>query len=121
VDGLQLGANVVIPSGGKKKGDKIWEVVLGNGGAFQAEFFAHALFKSSSNAFNPTIRIVGQVSAPFTSKERVPKIKKLASHSQIPIPDLIVPIQAFPGFFVEPFEQPDTSVLHFADQAVSTR
>jgi len=32
-----------------------------------------------------------------------------------------VPIQAFQQYCVEPFSESDTTVLHFADQAVSTR
>ena len=121
VDGLQIGINLIVPAGGKKDGTKVWEIVRGNGGAFQGEFFVHALFNSSSRAFNPLVRVIGQVSAPFTSRERVPKIKKLTAQAQIPIPDLIVPIQTFQGFFVEPFEEADTTVLHFADQAVAAR
>ncbi len=101
-------------------GTIVLQVVLGNGGAFQAEFFVHALFNSPSRTFNPTIRVIGQVSAPFTSRERIPKIKKLESQTEIPIPDLIVPIQAFQQYCVEPFSESDTTVLHFADQAVST-
>jgi hypothetical protein len=38
LESWQLGANLVFPTGGKESGTKVWQPVLGNGGAFQFEF-----------------------------------------------------------------------------------
>ncbi|MGB8366933.1 MAG: hypothetical protein WCD44_01110 [Candidatus Babeliales bacterium] len=127
LDAMQTGLNLVIPSGGKQNPDTVWDLVLGNGGAFQVELFANALFRTSSAALNPNIRLVGQFSAPFASRRRVPKCKQQDEERVALTPalarsiELIVP-QAFQnGFFIDAFQDFDTSVLELADQAVRTR
>ncbi len=121
VDSLQTGINLVLPSGNKIDGTKVWQIELGNGGAFQAEVFAHALFKSPLGGFNPSVRLVGSFSAPFTSKRRVPKLKTGTKGTSVQnVSGLLAPAR-FDQFQVEDFQEFDTSVLHFADQAVSTR
>ncbi|MCA9770715.1 hypothetical protein KC460_05080 [Candidatus Dependentiae bacterium] len=130
MDALQLGVNVVLPSGNKRKGDKVWEVELGNGGAVQVEGSVTMLFNSPSPVFNPVVRLAGQVSVPLTAPRRVPKLRKQANDPTSVTPrvlirefeDLLVPIETFRGYYhLDPFEEYDSSVLEFADLAVKTR
>ncbi len=127
LDGMQTGINLVLPAGGKPNPDTVWDLVLGNGGAFQVELFANTLFRTDYAALNPNFRLVGQFSLPFTSRRRVPKCKQQDAGRVALTPalarsiELIVP-QAFQtGFFIDDFAEFDTSVLELADQAVRTR
>lgn len=127
LDAMQTGVNLVIPAGGKASPDTVWDLVLGNGGAFQVELFANTLFRTNSSALNPNIRLVGQFSAPFTSKRRVPKCKQQDAGRTALTPTLarsiglIVPEAFQNGFFIDDFAEFDTTVLELADQAVRTR
>jgi len=127
LDSMQMGVNFVLPAGGKPNPDTVWDLVLGNGGAFQVELFSNVLFRTDYPAFNPNIRLVGQFSLPFTSRRRVPKCKQQEAGRVSLTPalarsiELIVP-QAFQtGFFIDDFSEFDTTVLELADQAVRTR
>jgi len=127
LDGMQMGINLVLPAGGKPNPDTVWDLVLGNGGAFQVEFFSNVLFRTDYPAFNPNVRLVGQFSVPFSSRRRVPKCKQQEAE-RVPLTpalarsiELIIP-QAFQtGFFIDDFAEFDTTVLELADQAVRTR
>lgn len=120
LDGMQVGMNLVVPSGGRPDPDTVWDLVLGNGGFFQIDLFAHSLIKTRWNFLNPTLRIVGQLGTHRSICRRVPKQKTNAKNAVInTIPDLIAPV--FEMFRADPFSEFDTSVLHFADQAVKTR
>jgi len=127
LDGMQVGINLVLPAGGKPNPDTVWDLVLGNGGAFQVELFSNVLFRTDYPAFNPNVRLIGQFSAPFTSKRRVPKCKQQEAGRVSLTPalarsiELVVP-QAFrTGFFIDDFAEFDTTVLELADQSVRTR
>lgn len=76
LDGMQVGVDLVFPSGGKPNPDTVWDLVLGNGGFFQADVFAHALFRTESKFLNPTLCLVGEFSASRSIRRRVPKQKK---------------------------------------------
>lgn len=125
MDALQLGINFVLPSGNKPNANTVWEVLLGNGGAFQVEGSLTMLFNSPLAVFNPAIRLVGQVSASFTSLRRVPKLRKQDTEPRVLIrnfEDLLVPMQTFRGnYYVDTFEQYDSCIAEFADLAVPTR
>jgi len=127
LDGMQMGINFVLPAGGKPNPNTVWDLVLGNGGAFQVELFANTLFRTDWAPFNPNIRLVGQFSVPFTSRRRVPKCKQQTGGRMSLTPvlarsiELIVPEAFQTGFFIDDFELFDTTVLELADQAVRTR
>lgn len=129
MDALQLGLNFVLPSGNKPNADKVWEVLLGNGGAFQVEGSLTMLFNSPLAVFNPAIRLVGQVSAPFNSLRRVPKLRiqnqgPAVDDGRIQIgqfDDLVAPIATFRTFYVDTFRECDSTVAEFADLAIPTR
>jgi hypothetical protein len=130
MDALQVGLNVVLPSGNKRKGDTIWEIELGNGGAAQFEGSLTMLFATPSPVFNPAVRLVGQISTPFSALRRIPKLRQQINDADSLQPrvlisefeDLLVPMQTFRGnYYVDPFSAYDSSVLEFADLAVSSR
>lgn len=121
-DGLELGVNFILPTGGKEDANIVWEPVLGNGGAFQVDLYFNVLFHSSSQYFNPQITIVGELSAAYNNCRRIPKIKEQTETLQVAEnPELLAPI--FCEYFIDPFSECDSSVFYFADQAVkaSTR
>lgn len=121
VDAWQVGLNFVFPSGGKLKGDKVWEVVLGNGGAFQVDIFTNMIFSTESPVFNPTARFAAELSAPYTGMLRVPQKKTNDERKWAErVAGLNYPLR-FRQFNVDPFNEYDTSVLWFADNAVGTR
>jgi len=122
VDGLQVGLDLVLPSGNKHKGCEVWEVILGNGGAFQLGFSANALFKTSKKYFNPSIGLGGKVSFEFESCRRVPKLKTNSAEEQIlaeDVGELIVPV--FNSHYVRKFAEYDSCIHYFADQTATTK
>jgi len=123
IDLLQVGLNLVLPTGGKLKSDYIWEPYLGNGGACQIDFFANILFHTKSPYWNPLFRASAQVSRPFTACLRVPQCKINQNQAQVNTIDdlLVVGPSTYDNFWVMPYEQLDTTVPWFADEAVPTR
>lgn len=61
LDGLQLGVNVVLPTGSQATGNLLFEPELGNG-AYSFEPFFNAIFNTPSPVFNPSLKLVGQFS-----------------------------------------------------------
>lgn len=135
LESLQLGGTFVLPTGGKADGSIIWEPILGNGGAFQIEFFTNLLFDFQVNAFNPTARLAINLSAPFMSNQRVPNTFTVSAadlnfvNNQV---QELVQVNDVLGFdfptiysgyhFTQPFDaQLSSSVLYFADRAVRTK
>ncbi len=122
VASLQTGVNLVVPTAKKADADVVWEPLLGNGGAFQLEAYVYALFNTSSEMFNPSLRAVVQVSAPFTSKIRIPTLKTETTKMLVIDSDQILhdPTE-FQSYYVDPFESYDVTVPWFADDATATR
>jgi hypothetical protein len=60
-DGLQFGVNVVIPTGSQATGNVILEPTL-TCGVYSFEPFFNAIFSTPSPVFNPTVKLVGQIS-----------------------------------------------------------
>jgi len=121
-DGFQVGVDLVLPSSNTYTGKEVWEIILGNGGAFQLGFSLDALYKSERNYFNPSFGVSGRVSFEYTSCRRVPKLKINDSAARIlakNVDDLIVPV--FDSHYVKKFAEYDSCVHYFADQAVKTK
>ncbi len=121
VSALQTGITLVFPSGGKPDPNIVWEPVLGNGGAFQVDIFAHALFNCHSSVINPSARVIVEVSAPFTNFRRVPKLKCNDKRQMVKKVEGLLAPEAFQEYHVDPFEEFDVGILHFADQAICLR
>ena len=121
IDGFQIGVDVVFPSGNKYEGHDVWEVILGNGGAFQLGFSANWLLKTSRKYFNPSWALGGTFSFDFESCRRVPKLKFNNEEGEIlaeDVKNLIVPV--FNSHRVSQFAEYDSCVSDFSDQAVTT-
>jgi hypothetical protein len=127
LESWQLGANLVFPTGGKESGTKVWQPVLGNGGAFQFEFYSQVLFRTKTNFFNPTVRLMGQVSAPFKSCRRVPRcvsvdVEKIDDVSQTVVDDLVIhPVLFYNYHIIDDFSFFDSCVKGFSDHLTETR
>lgn len=123
-DGFQFGVTVVTPSGGKVNGKTLWEPLLGNGGAYQIDLFWNGLFNSCTPYFNPTFRVVAEISTTFntSAKTRLPKLK-VQPEIRVQIadfPELLAPI-SFQEYYVDQFEEFDSTSAAFADEAVDAR
>jgi len=116
VDGLQFGINFIFPTGSKQSGNVLWEIELGNGGAFQVDLFANGLFKSPSSIFNPMINIVAELSTAFTGKRRIPELKSVDETIQLVDTNVFAPY--YESYYVEPFSEYDTTVPEFADNVI---
>jgi len=129
IDGLQFGVDLIFPLADKPKGCTVWEIVLGNGGAYQVGLNANILYKTSKSYFNPSAQIGGRFSSSYKSKRRVPKLKGFSDEEDYRIvhevPDLFCSRDfIFPEFckyYVTPFCEFDSCVKEFADQAVCTK
>lgn len=124
LDSWQIGVNLVCPSGGRYKGDKVWELVLGNGGAWQFEAFTNAIMTTPMWFLNPALRLSCQMSIPFKSNFRIPKVISNASagtNTEVKdTPGLIAPAN-FAGYYVSPFAATDSTIPWFAESASCTR
>lgn len=121
IDSWQVGFDITCPSGGRYVGDKVWELMLGNGGAWQPELFTNLILKTPMSQVNPLVRGAVQVSIPFTCKFRIPKKISNVMKTQVKdVPGLIAPAN-FSQYWVEPFEEFDDSVPWFTDCAPFTR
>lgn len=127
VEGLQVGATLVLPTGGKARGDKLWEVVLGNE-AYRFDFYSNVIFKSSCSWLNPTLRAVAEVSLPFSSLRRIAQQRSFGYSSEgvltgdamvpISLTDIRNPIPQLAGYWVAPFNERDSTSCIFADEVV---
>ncbi len=122
IDFWNMGINFIFPSGGKIKSDKVWELHLGNGGAFRCEFFSTLLFDTGTASLNPIISADFIISTPFNACYRIPQCKSSEAQKQAKlISDLYVPgPTVFPEYFVAPYQEIDSSIPYFADEAVLT-
>ena len=122
-DAWQFGMNILLPSGGTIGSDKVWQVHLGNGGAYQFEFFTNMLIDVGSPCWSPTLRAAVNASIPFTACFRVPQCKKLEEADIVQdIEGLDYPGPSiFPNFFVLPYQEVDSPIPGFADEALPTK
>lgn len=128
----QSGITIVTPSGGRPCGNKIWEVVLGNGGATQFDFYSNMFFETDwgdvccVSFLNPAIRFAAEGSASFCSWYRIPQtISATPGHQNMrvqvqDIPGLDAPAR-FNQFYVDPFTADETTSPWFAGQKTMTR
>lgn len=119
-DGLQVGLNIVFPTGSQATGNIILEPSL-SCGVYSFEPFFNAIFNSPSPVFNPTLKLVGQINlarkaGSLANGVRVPK---LVTNSATPFAFVEnVPGLNFPEFFAMfhafPFSEFDSTVPAFA-------
>lgn len=120
---LQIGMNIIVPTSGKPgNAATVFQPSLGNGGAVQFDFFGNVQFATPLQAFNPTIRLAVQTSAPVTSSQRIPTVKVQPEErvSVSSVDDLYTP-EVFQAFHVDMYQELDTTVPFFADGASSVR
>ncbi len=123
VSSFQLGINLIAPTGGKPKANApLFAPTLGNGGAFQCDFFGNVQFVTPLSSFNPTIRAAVQLSGPVTSYQRIPQVKtQPQTRVRVStVPDLFTPA-LFQAYYVDQYAELDTIYPAFADAATSLR
>lgn len=119
LDGLSVSLNVVFPSGNKQTGERLWEIELGNGGAYQVDLNGNVLFRTPSNLLNPAFSFAVEWSKEFEGMRRIAKRKILTTATTLSdIPDLVIPADSLDGFVSRPYDTYDSSISDFADQAV---
>lgn len=120
---LQAGINLICPSGGRIDVNKIWDPVLGNGGAYQLAFSIQGSFCSCYDWFNPVFRAIAQISMPFKHRIRLPVLKQNQTTSRQQannIAGLLTP-PPFGSYFVDNFSQFDSTVPYFGDDSIAVR
>lgn len=124
LDGLQIGSNFVLPSGSSGDDRTLWGLGLGDG-FFQWNPFITAIFTTPSHYLNPSFRFAAEINFRRNTRRRVPKRRSFAGPRErianIPDLDLIMPLDQFVQYYVDPFDEFDSTVPAFADQAIETR
>lgn len=122
MDALMGGFNIVFPSGNKQTGKGLWEIELGNGGAYQLDIYFNLIFRTPSNILNPTFYVAAEFSKEFEGMRRIAKRKILTTPTVVEdIPDLLLPADSLQGYIARPYDTYDSSVPAFADQTVPAR
>ncbi len=113
---LECGINLVLPTASKGGSSIIWEPVLGTGGAYLFNPFAQILVSTFAPYCNPFARIAVEVGTSFHSDTtRAPILITNDTRQQAQdITGLSVP-DSFEAFYVDPFEEYDTTVPLLAD------
>lgn len=114
---FQTGLAVIFPTAGKGSGCVFWEPILGNGGAYQFNPFAQALFHTSVPYLNPFARLALEASARHsTDTSRIPTLVTNDKRQMVKnVTGLSAP-DSFQNFYVDPFSEFDTSVPLFASK-----
>jgi len=117
---LQGGVNIVLPTGRAGSQNKLFPVSLGNG-SVQIEIFTNVIFSTRARMFNPALHIVGSFSPAHSTMQRIPKRIIFAGPRQrinlIPLSQELAPPPTFEAYYVDPFDEFDTTVPAFANTA----
>lgn len=112
---FEAGVAVVFPVAGKGSGKTLWEPILGNGGAYQLNPFAQALFYTGVPYVNPFVRIAGEISAQFTTDtSRVPTLVTNTSRTMVKNVEGLTAPNTFQNFYVDAFSEFDSCIPLFA-------
>ena len=112
---LEAGLALVFPSGGKGSGSRLWEPILGNGGAYQFNPFIQGLFYTAVPYTNPFARIALELSAEFsTDNIRIPTLVTNDVRTQVKNVEGLSAPDTFQNFYVDPFSELDSGVPLFA-------
>ncbi len=117
---VEVGLSVVFPTAAKGKQCKVWEPVLGNGGAFQFDPFIQGLFNTSVPYLNPFVRVAAEFSAKISNyATRAPS---LVTNDHRQMVHNVVGLNnpsMFDDFYVDAFQAYDSNVPLFADNVVN--
>jgi hypothetical protein len=124
INSTQLGVAFILPTGNKDNGTRVWEPILGNGGAFQIDLFGQLMIRGAVKYINPSLRLVGSFSVPYTNNHvRVPAV---VTNSAITAATNIPGLRSFgctleSSSFVQPFQELDSTIPMLADNRVAAR
>lgn len=124
INSTQLGVAFILPTGNKDNGTRVWEPILGNGGAFQIDLFGQLMVRGAVKYVNPSLRVVGSFSVPYTNNHvRVPAV---VTNNAITACTDIPGLRTFgctmeSSCFVQPFQEVDSTIPMFADNRVPAR
>lgn len=117
-DCLQIGMNMVLPTGRVGNQNIIFPISLGNG-ALQFDFFANVIFATKARMFNPAFHVVGNIAPSYPTQQRIPHIITNTVRQQISDSDNLTeelsPPLTYEGYYVDPFSEFDTTVPAFAN------
>lgn len=117
---LQVGCNLIFPSGYLGNQNTLFPVSLGSG-ALQYEFFANIIFESRARMFNPALHVVGNIERVHAINQRIPQ--RIVFNGprqridQISLTTQLSPPPTFMQYYVDPFDEFDTNVPAFANTA----
>lgn len=119
---MQLGAALVVPSGGPLDQSTLFGSSLG-GGCFAADLFVNMVFNTSLQAFNPFVRGALEISAPFSFAGGGVRIPSLIIQDQARVQiktvagleTLDIRLQNFENYWVDSFAEYDSTVPLLSD------
>lgn len=111
--GVQVGLNVVAPTGRQPKDDVVWSPELGQGAGWLFDPFFNFIFEVDHKFINPLLFFGFRVGPRFSITRRVPELKDQANQVKF--------TPTFAGATVSDFAEFDSSVLQLADQAIPLR
>ncbi len=119
---LQMGVNLVCPSGGRQDPTIVWSPVLGNGGGYELDLSVQGAFDGCTQWFNLIFRAIAQIGLPFKNQTRLPQLQQLANGPEIVniVPALLAP-PPFGTYYVDSYVQYDTTVPYFSDSEISVK
>lgn len=130
VDQFLTGFSLQIPTARDRDTAKLWHTDLGNGGFIELSAYASLLWQRG-RWLNPYVNIKGTLGLGANVSRRVPKVntydggKIFNGINQLgpnqPIHGLIIFGETLNAINGIPFEQEDSGVRHFADQAIRTK
>lgn len=121
---LQVGTNMILPSGKVASQNVLFEPGLG-AGALQFDFFVNTVFSTRARMFNPAFHLVWNIAPSYATTQRIPKritnaerqqISSLAATAKGLFNIQTVP-EVFRNYYVDPFSEFDSDVPAFASNA----
>lgn len=126
VQTMQLGAALIVPSGGSLDQSTLFAPSLGKG-CFAGDLFINIVFNSSLQAFNPFVRGALEISAPFSfgnAGVRVPSLivqdqTRVQAKTILGLETLDIRLQNFENYWVDTFSAFDSTVPLLADNTTN--
>lgn len=127
LDGLQLSAEITLPTSKKTCWDTIWPIKLGFNGACRFGVSAKMFYKSPLPYFNPLLGIRGRFFTSTKCKRRVPRLIMNDDKERVVAEDidcLIAPLDLiafdYEKVYIAPFKLFDSCIANFSDRAFCT-
>ena len=115
---LQMGINMVLPTGRVGSQNILFPISLGNR-SLQFDFFANMIFATQARMVNPAFHVVGNIAPSYATQQRIPHVITNTIREQISVlnnlKEELLPPPSYEDYYVDPFNEFDTTVPAFAN------